>query len=181
MKKTTKRWTTAAALVAAGICAQAQAVPTQWTDTKSFGSGELLNILNPLVTFTHNVAGLTPGVDSVYSYTLSLDLFDDGDRYSETAVLVQPGPFLLDLTNFGNLSGAWEVAQGNVIGNWWLQSTGSLTVAVTIGGLFDDFYLRSSTLTVDGDKKSVPEPGTLALFGAALVGFGLMRRKRQEA
>jgi len=56
------------------------------------------------------------------------------------------------------------------------NGAGSRSVTVAISSLLGDFYLGSSTLTVQGH--SVPEPGTLALFGAALLGFGLIRRKR---
>ena len=66
---------------------------------------------------------------------------------------------------------------GDAAGKLTLNVRGSLTVAVA--ALWGDFYVGGSTLTVNGQRKSVPEPGTLALFGVALMGFGLLRRKRE--
>ncbi len=35
-----------------------------------------------------------------------------------------------------------------------------------------------SHVAIYGGDRTVPEPGTLALFGAPLIGFGLARRRR---
>ena len=158
MKLTTKKWTTAAAIVAAGLCGTANAGPMTWTDTITLTPAPLLTA--PFFTddghlsYTHYLENFNTATDTATSISLTFDLYDDGDWVGEGAMA-------------GSLLGIWEI-----------NNFGSLTVAVA--ALWGDFYVGGSTLTVNGQRKSVPEPGTLALFGAALLGFGLMRRKRES-
>jgi PEP-CTERM motif len=171
--KLTTQWTTAAAIAVAAMCGTANATATEWTDTVDFTPDRLVTVFSPVI-YSHTLEDFTPGLDTVNSYSLLFDLYDDQDRDFEAALFSQPGA-LIDSVFF-NLSGA-ESGGWTLAGRWQLDNTGSLTVAIS--SLLGDFYLGSSTLTVRGDKNSVPEPGTLALFGAALLGFGLMRRKRE--
>jgi PEP-CTERM motif-containing protein len=156
MKLTAKKWTTAAAIVAAGLCGTANAGPMTWTDTVTLSPAPLLTAFTPssVLTYTHYLENFNTATDSVDSFSLTFFLYDDGDRASERAVA------------------------GTVLGIQQIENLGSLTVAVA--ALWGDFYVGGSTLTIKGQRKSVPEPGTLALFGAALLGFGLMRRKREN-
>jgi hypothetical protein len=156
MKLTKNKWTMAAAMVAAGLCGTANAGPMSWTDTVSFSPAPLLTAFtsSSLLSYTHYLDDFNTATDSVDSFTLTFQLYDDGDLAYEQAVA------------------------GTLFGSAQIQSLGSLTVAVA--ALWGDFYVGGSTLTVNGQRTSVPEPGTLALFGAALMGFGLMRRKRES-
>jgi hypothetical protein len=156
MKLTTRKWTTAAAIVAAGLCGTANAGPMSWTDTVNLTPAPLLTAFtsSSLLSYTHYLENFDTATDSVDSFTLTFHLYDDGDRDYEQAVA-------------GTLFGAAQI-----------ENFGSLTVAVA--ALWGDFYVGGSTLTVNGQRKSVPEPGTLALFGAALLGFGLLRRRRES-
>ncbi|MES1263641.1 MAG: PEP-CTERM sorting domain-containing protein [Peristeroidobacter soli] len=155
MKLTTKKWTTAAAIAVASLCGTANAGSMTWTDTVNLTPAPLLTAFTPtsILTYTHFLEDFNTATDSVDSFTLTFNLYDDGDRESEFAVA------------------------GSLLGNSQIENFGSLTVAVA--ALWGDFYVGGSTLTVNGQRKSVPEPGTRALFGAALMGFGLMRRKRE--
>ena len=173
MKLTKNPWSTAAALIGLGVTgmANANSIPMSWTDTVDFNPDRLVTVYSPVI-YSHTLEGFTPGVDSVDSYSLTFNLYDDRDGSFEAAVFSQPGR-LLDSIWF-NLSGT-EHGGWTLAGVWQLEHSGSLTVAIS--SLIGDFYLGGSTLRVSGNR-SVPEPGTLALFGAGLLLFGLLRRKR---
>jgi hypothetical protein len=175
MTKMSAKWVASLAVLGGSLGGVANAGPMTWTDYHNFTPDRLVTILSPVV-YTHNIAdsGFVPGVSQVNSYSLSFNLYDDKDKRGEReiALFSQPGELFSDIffNLSGNEGGGWSFA-----GIWQLEHTGRLTVAIS--SLLGDFYLGSSTLTVKGSH-SVPEPGTLALFGASLLGFGLIRRKR---
>jgi len=45
----------------------------------------------------------------------------------------------------------------------------------------DPSFWNIDDITVDANAAAVPEPATLAIFGTALAGFGLLRRRRKAA
>lgn len=176
MMKAKAKWTVAAALLAAGFSGSAAATPWTWTDVIDFRPDKLVTTHNP-VLYSHVLEDFKPFQDDVQSYSLTFDLFDDKDSGSEKAIAFQLGDW--DGTTFFNLSGT-EKTGWTIEGRLQIELTGALTVL--IGSLTGDFYLGGSTLVVKGDKKSrtsVPEPTTLGLLGTALLGFGLMRRRKQ--
>ena len=171
MKKTSAKWVASLAILG-GSMGAANAGPVTWTDFHDYTPDLLLHTFQTEL-FTHDitdgVGGFNAGSDQVDSYSLTFNLYDDRDQAYEWALFAQPGEIKTFTTLEGIETGSWTYS-----GIWELEHTGHLTVAFS--SLLGDFYLGSSTLTVNGH--SVPEPGTLALFGAALLGFGLIRRKR---
>jgi hypothetical protein len=153
----TKKWTTAAAICAAGFCSAANAAPMSWTDTVDLTPDPLLTAwtTSGYIDYTHFIEGFNTATDTVDSYSLTFQLYDDRDSRTEV----------------------WLHSVPTVFGEWEIENTGSLYVAVL--AVIGDFYVGGSTLTVNGQRRNVPEPGTLAMFGAALLGFGLLRRKRE--
>jgi len=116
-----------------------------------------------------------PGTDLITSYSLSFDLSSHGVFSFNMAALDQPGlagddvqMFLL----FGDLQGS--SAQGKAI----LNSSGQLDV--TVYSLLGNFYIDSAYLEATGIKNSagVPEPASVALLAAGMLGIVVMRRKR---
>jgi len=175
-----KKLPAAAALIAISISGTAYAVPAVWTDTVSFTPAAHVSMWESVV-YDHTLDGFNVGSDTISSYSLTFNIFDDKDSKREGQaewVLISQTGSLLDQVFF-NVSGI-EFGGWNILGRLELNQTGSLTVGVT--SLLGDFYLGGSTLTARGNaKNAVPEPTTLALFGAALLGFGLTRRKRLQA
>jgi len=173
MKLTKTNWTAAAALIGLGVSsmANADAIPMTWLDTVDFNPDRLVTVNSPVI-YNHTLENFLPGTDSVDSYSLRFDLYDDKDCEIEAALFSQPGR-LLDSIWFnltGSENGGWTMA-----GVWQLETSGRLTIAIS--SLIGDFYLGGSTLEVKGSR-NVPEPDTVALFGAGLLLFGLLRRKR---
>jgi hypothetical protein len=172
-----KQWTISFALLGIALSAAANASPMTWTDDINFKPAELVTLKNP-VTYTHDITdaasgGFVVGSDTVNSYQLTLDLFDNLDRAIEVAYVAQPG--LIGDKIFFDLSGT-EYGGWSLLAQWQIQTQGQLSVAVV--ALVGDFYLGGSKLVVNGDRRAVPEPGTLALLGGALFGFGMLRRRR---
>jgi hypothetical protein len=171
LTKTSAKWVASLAILGGSMGGVANAGPVTWTDFHDYTPDLLLNTWQT-EWFTHDITdnGFNSGAYHIDSYTLTFDLYDDRDNAWEWALFSQAG----EATNtFSSVAGT-ESASWTWSGIDQLQSFGTLSVAFT--SLLGDFYLGSSTLTVQGH--SVPEPGTLALFGTALLGFGLIRRKR---
>ena len=130
-------------------------------------------------SWTHDITddGFDIG-DTVHSASLSFDLYDDKDIWLEKAIVVIENVDLMD-------GGIFEIDTAILGLNVGLAGLLSLnidgTLDASITRLAGDFGLRDVVLTAnitEAVAASVPEPGSLALLGLGLAGFGFSRRNK---
>lgn len=170
----------AALLIVAPIFAQAYT----WTDSDT-STPVFVDDSNPYqYTFdlTQGANAFQPGIDLISSYKLSVHLYDDShDSVLDfnVASLDQPGVSGDDLSIFwssGDLGGS------SYQGKATLNSTGKLEVSIF--ALAGSFFVDTAYLVADGTKNSsasVPEPTSVALLAAGLLGIVVMRRSSNRA
>lgn len=173
-----------AALVSGGASATPTLVGTTTNPTGI--NGLVVDGTTYNVTFsTTTLNSFTPGT------TLSTDaaaaLADALNSLSVTALDQQPvSLFVIDvdnsLTNFDDANYCLPQCSGKLSTQWISSTFGSASLGYNLGGLFggNDFYVEAADFSAVSTS-GVPEPLTLSLFGAGLIGGVAMRRKKRVA
>jgi len=97
-----------------------------------------------------------------------------------------------DLISYSFTFGGSTYTGSSGLGSYYLDSMGNITGgSMSFGNLFTFEVVGSSSWSIgglfadaaggSGSYTSVPEPGTLGLFGLALLGAGLGARRRKAA
>ena len=161
-----------------GMIGTASAIP--YTDTYDAGhlymTSHLLLQPDDSVSWTFDITndGFNPVTQDVTSASISLNFTDDGGRFDfgETADL-----------DVGNNYFYWGVDTGDV--SFTITSLMTLsdsgTIDCTLTAEAGDFYFNSAILSAEGTEPSsapVPEPSTILLMGAGLLGLAGYNRKR---
>jgi|GEM_PF-3957901 hypothetical protein len=173
----------------AAISFNANAIPFVWTD--AYDPVDFKLSAPTTHGYTHNITdgpyGYRPGIDTIYSATLSIFLYDDLDLWQPEEV------------RFSFDGGAWTPSTSvSGLSSLLLPQIFSFDAAalaldgfinVLIQATSGDFYFAGSVLTVFGDRElgvssptaptNIPEPATLGLFGLALLGLGAAARRKK--
>lgn len=189
----TKAFKTKVAVLAGltfGAFATANATPVSWTDYAGT-PGKYLS-QGSTYSYQHDITddGFVPGVDSITSASLSIWLADD-DLFGDLKI-----PFLgwigdkEETVGFKFDGGSWQYDDVDGLPLPFLTQRFDFTVtslltdgllSVTIKAFQGDFLFGGSRLEVSGDSTaSVPEPGTLGLFGLSMLAMGFAARRRAK-
>jgi len=167
-----------------GMVGNASAASMTWTDTIDWSPDQYVGWFDSL-DYKHDISDgadgfdgfITGGNDYVLNYSLTIALYDDGGRWDgrEVAYINQPGIIGDGFYNFSysNKTYGWSIA-----GLIDINLDGILNVS--INSWYGDFYLDKSTLVAHGDNgpvAPVPEPSTILLMGAGLLGLVGYSRK----
>lgn len=165
------------------IAGSAAALPITWEDSLAFNPDEKISMFNGGYSFFFDLRndGYLAGIE-IDDYTLSINVYDDGSGWLET------DSETVMITTLGGVTIA-DVAMGYVEQDWGIFGVLDLeddgTLNVWVASLMGDFYLDSASLIAHGDdgtvappKNPVPEPASLILLGAGLLGLAGIARKK---
>jgi hypothetical protein len=158
-----------------------------WTDTYDAGpngllfpqliqSGQTVSWLHDITDAASN--SFQPGSDLLTDFSITLlvsdDSFLDGSEKEQLKIEGLNVGAARDVPLVGLLN-----YNGNTTLNWLagFNSDGKLNISLT--STLGDFYFFGSVLEATGTKAatSVPEPTSIALLAAGLLGIAVMRRK----
>lgn len=137
-----------------------------------WGAVNKLDCFGDYISWTHEF-DLDEGLIGISDATLTLVLGDDRDSKW------RPYEFAF-YAGEDKTIGLWEVDSEKYtfgVSSEYLMDGEFSGMLTSVGG---DFFVKSATLSFLSDVKPVPEPATILLFGAGLVGLAGACRKTQK-
>ncbi len=173
------------------------AVTRLWSGVQVTGSGkggvDIFNVSSDLFANSSSwtLDKLVPGETLVFNVSGSAGTFNNGGisfqplagynvlfNFYEAQTIDVRGVIGSVLAPYATQTANWGVINGNVVVDTW-----SSTVQVNSNHYFNPVDIAGLKLQTGGDAASahVPEPGSIALVLAGLVGVGVARKKRRSA